>query len=288
MWEGESALRGHAENVRSLSLNTQTSERIHWAVDWLFKLQVSCCLEELSVAYVGQGWPSPTAIDHYQPTFKLGPFSNQLHAVSLKKLYADWTECTFDRLCVLKLSDINTLDADSFAHILATSPMLQVLELTRVRLSSRLESELVIPPNLKSLRLCCISGYPLGYILQVLAPGTYNIKLYVDKVSFLDSNVRRPKFRDRISKMTHAIRQITHNITVLGVGCDVDILGPVLIAVAVTLPNLTNLRLEDVELFRSGLAGIEDMIKKLPHIKTVQVTLARVADIGSFKDVIQR
>ncbi|CAE6427843.1 unnamed protein product [Rhizoctonia solani] len=286
-WQGEPALQNHTKNVRSLSLTARTSKPIDWTIHWLYNLKQLCCLQELSVTFVRNGVPAPASINTSPPAgipLDLGPVANQLHTLRLQKVNANWSGCTFNKLCILKLSDISELNSSKLWHILACSPTLQFLELARTLVLPRgPKSEPILRPNLKTIHLCYLHELSIGTILDMFAPGTYNIELYLDSVSISSQRARRKDIPD----LACIIRRVADNITILGVS-STEVLGQLSTAFTVALKDLETLCLEDIKLPAVGLARVEETINKLPHIKTIRVVRAKTTDTKAFKDMLQR
>ncbi|CEL55121.1 hypothetical protein RSOLAG1IB_01129 [Rhizoctonia solani AG-1 IB] len=278
-WEGEGALRDFTKNVRSLSVTAHTSGPINWASDWMSNLDHPLRLEELSVALP---YKSPWSFDAPE-SLNLSTVASSLHTLHLQNVDANWSECTFDRLRVLKLNNINTLKLSRLRPILATSPMLQVLEFRSNNIALHLcgfrsTPEPITLPILKTLRLYCRDLFQAERALQVFKPGTYNVEIYSDGIC--EYSLKR--LGGYVSCATGS------NINTLGFCRPTAELGLVLACITNTLPNLATLCLKNVELRLGNLAAIEQTIEKLPNLKTIRIAHARVTNVASFKDTLQR
>ncbi|KAH7342089.1 hypothetical protein B0J17DRAFT_626484 [Rhizoctonia solani] len=273
-------------------MSAHTPERICWAIDLVSGLKAPCQLQELSVTFTGKDWSSRylfgDLFSNPWPTFKLNSPGKQLHTLSLKKVYTNWTECTFDTLFVLRLSDVHALGINKFEHIMATSHMLQAIDLTRICLrGSRSEREPMTLSNLKLLRICYMEHFLISSVLDILTAGTYNVELYVDKDSLLIQYQRRPKLAEGISKLQYILSK-KRNITALGIGYTSELLRKeTLSSIVNPLLDLESVRLEDILLDRDNVLAVENIIKTFPRIKTIQTRRIGAISVGAFKGMIE-
>ncbi|KAG8710395.1 hypothetical protein FRC11_004559 [Ceratobasidium sp. 423] len=235
--------------------------------------------------FTGESWPSRYSSGS---AIKLDSLAKQLHTLCLKQIHADWTGCTFDRLCVLKLSDIRCIGADEFERIITTSPMLRILELRRVSILSRKsDSKPVVSQNLEILRLSYLDSLTLRDVFNILAPATYDIELDVDADCLRGSNPRRAKITDEISMLKYRINKYkTHTIRTLGITRAPALLKPLLSSLVSFLPDLTTLRIEGMVLSRDLLLVVESTLQSCPQIKTLQMRRIQT-DVETFKNVIE-
>ncbi|KAF8754095.1 hypothetical protein RHS01_06450 [Rhizoctonia solani] len=228
------------KNIRSLSLVTDISRPIHYTIERIRGVDTKelCSLQELFVVFEKENSRARTRLLWRRPvgypwTLNLSPIS---FVLSIYK----------------ELKDVDTLDAIELRHILASSPVLQVLELGSTRLGPRMpKPEPVVLPNLNILRLLYLDEDSIRTIIDVLAPGTYNVELYIYAMSAKQTDT------DAVSNTPHIFRALAHNITVLG--------------------------------SRSGFTtSIEAMVEKFPHTKKIRIAHSIVSDAEAFKGMLQR
>ncbi|KAF8717715.1 F-box-like, partial [Rhizoctonia solani] len=288
VWRREPALQGHMKNIRSLSLVTDISRPIHSTIERIRGVDTKelCGLQELFVVFARRELPHPYSAIVAAPSripLDLEPFADQLRTLYLQRVSVNWSKCTFDRLCVLRLKDVDTLDAIELRHILASSPVLQVLDLGGTRLEPRMRKpEPVVLPNLNILRLLYLDEDSIRTIIDVLAPGTYNVELYIYAMSAKQTDT------DAVSNTPHIFRALAHNITVLGVAVRTETLDELLAAVTVALPNLVTLRFDHFTLSQGCMDSIEAMVEKFPHTKKIRIARSIVSDAEVFKGMLQR